>query len=282
MNDVFFANNRKTNTVWFSLENAQDTLKAQWERIFADSGISPNSPSMKYRTNADTRIKKLIKHRNLIQIAKEEIKSINGKISVPFVFILTDKTGDVLFLEAPKIILEKLESLNIGVGTCFSMNCAGINAISVAMEVKRVTAVIGEEHSLRLFFNWSCVCSPIFFGSKIIGYLNLSFSKSVCISFAVPFVAKIVEQIENKYVAIPKDSKNEHIIEMFENYGLTNREKEVALGWLLNGSTLYISQLLGISEETVRTVIKKIYAKTGVRDKSQFIKKFWNKTDCAS
>ncbi|WP_157794053.1 helix-turn-helix transcriptional regulator [Paenibacillus donghaensis] len=59
----------------------------------------------------------------------------------------------------------------------------------------------------------------------------------------------------------------------FHEYGLTDREREVAGLWSLQKSALYISNELNISEGTVRNMIKSIYSKMSVSDRWQFAKK---------
>ncbi|MNR53500.1 Transcriptional regulatory protein DegU [compost metagenome] len=60
---------------------------------------------------------------------------------------------------------------------------------------------------------------------------------------------------------------------MLDKFKLTAREKEVASLWLSGKSALHISNTLGISEGSVRNVVKSIYIKMNVNDRSQFAKK---------
>lgn len=55
---------------------------------------------------------------------------------------------------------------------------------------------------------------------------------------------------------------------------LTNREKEVAYEWLENKNVPEIADVYGMSQSTVRTFIKKVYAKTNVHHKGALLKKF--------
>ncbi|WP_420849594.1 helix-turn-helix transcriptional regulator [Paenibacillus montanisoli] len=63
-------------------------------------------------------------------------------------------------------------------------------------------------------------------------------------------------------------------MQAFDKYGLSNREKQAAYGWLMNYSALRIANEMGITEGTVRNLIKRIYAKTKISDKGQFITTF--------
>ncbi|MNY72210.1 Bacterial regulatory protein, luxR family [compost metagenome] len=62
--------------------------------------------------------------------------------------------------------------------------------------------------------------------------------------------------------------------QQFQMYNLTPREREVAYAWLNNQSVLKIANKMGITEGTVRNMLKKVYAKTKVGDKGQYFRKF--------
>ncbi len=47
-----------------------------------------------------------------------------------------------------------------------------------------------------------------------------------------------------------------------------------AYGWLMNYSVLRIASEMGIAEGTVRSLIKKVYAKTKISNKGQFMRVF--------
>ncbi|OMD88641.1 hypothetical protein BSK49_14405 [Paenibacillus odorifer] len=63
----------------------------------------------------------------------------------------------------------------------------------------------------------------------------------------------------------------------FQEYRLTarerEREREVAHLWLSEKGALHISGELGISEGTVRNIVKNIYTKLRVNERKQFVKK---------
>lgn len=58
----------------------------------------------------------------------------------------------------------------------------------------------------------------------------------------------------------------------FQEYRLTAREREVAHLWLSEKGALHISGELGISEGTVRNIVKNIYTKLRVNERKQFVK----------
>ena len=62
--------------------------------------------------------------------------------------------------------------------------------------------------------------------------------------------------------------------QLFEHYGLTEREQEVALLILKGRSVAHISSTLFLSQNTIRYHIKHLYQKTGVHSKQEFIDVF--------
>jgi DNA-binding CsgD family transcriptional regulator len=91
----------------------------------------------------------------------------------------------------------------------------------------------------------------------------------------MPLLESIYYRFEEKYKQQTPNIKKEIVVyQRFETYGLTPREEEIGYLWLQNKSALYIAETLGITEGTVRTVIKNVYRKTQVNDKGQYYQKF--------
>ena len=62
--------------------------------------------------------------------------------------------------------------------------------------------------------------------------------------------------------------------QLFEHYGLTEREREIACLMLKGRSVAHISSTLFLSQNTIRYHIKHLYQKTGVHSKQEFIDVF--------
>jgi DNA-binding CsgD family transcriptional regulator len=71
------------------------------------------------------------------------------------------------------------------------------------------------------------------------------------------------------------DLRKQDLEARFQEYRLTarEREREVAHLWLSEKGALHISGELGISEGTVRNIVKNIYTKLRVNERKQFVKK---------
>lgn len=80
--------------------------------------------------------------------------------------------------------------------------------------------------------------------------------------------------IEDKLITLCPQTARERVLNHLKQYHLTPRKREVAYFWLMNYSVLRIAHELGITEGSVRNVIKKVYSKTEVDNQGQFISEF--------
>ncbi|GGN99635.1 helix-turn-helix domain-containing protein [Saccharibacillus kuerlensis] len=205
---------------------------------------------------------------NLLLTIRKEIEKAVRLLPVPFATILTDENGIIL-----EIFCYSLFAIAAGlkVGDNLSKKASGVNGISLAMEKHKLSVVQGNEHSLVQFKDLNCIASPILCNGRTMGYLDLSVPKECSIDFAVPYIQLLAQNIRYNCEHQLRPKKNTLL--NLDEYLLTTREREVALLWLDQKSALYIANQLGIKEGTVRTVIKRIYEKTKVSDRHQFIRK---------
>ncbi|GMK41988.1 hypothetical protein PCCS19_50470 [Paenibacillus sp. CCS19] len=216
------------------------------------------------------------KQRNasLITSAKPVLERMSSLLGIPHFFMLTDQEGVVLHLHYPDKLVSNFDQVGLKEGVPFNVQSLGINSVSLAMEIQGTAIVRGEEHDAHLFHDWSCACVPIRKEDCIKGYLSLSYYQTFDITLAVPMVEKAAEEIERGLLSSCSERKANRVMRQFDTYGLTAREKEAAYGWLTNSSTLRIAADMGITEGTVRNMIKRVYAKTKIGDKGEFIRRF--------
>jgi DNA-binding CsgD family transcriptional regulator len=175
-------------------------------------------------------------------------------------------------MNGPQELVEPLDQkYNVGAGSLFTIGNAGMNAISVAIELKDWVFLSGAEHDLQLFKQWNCFCSPVRQHGEIIGYIDMSFSVRDDHFLMASLFTNTLQGMEAE---LETSDQRALVCERFQIYRLSPREKEVGYMWLNNYSALRIASELGITEGTVRNVIKKIYRKTEVCDKGQFMRKF--------
>ncbi|QYR23478.1 LuxR C-terminal-related transcriptional regulator [Paenibacillus sp. sptzw28] len=203
-----------------------------------------------------------------ISLVKKEISLI--QIVKPHLFIYTNVRGVALLMNGFMEIVQVLEQHHIGIGTSFTLEHLGQNAVSLAMHTGKLSIVSGSEHTNEVFKTCSCICAPIHVDEREIGYLVLLFSRDEEVTFCIPLIEQIVRNIEKALSRRTPDQIRESIFKQFEQYQLTYREMQVAYEWFCNKCVPEIAMMMGISELTVRTHIKKIYKKTKVCHKGEF------------
>ncbi|WP_379135507.1 LuxR C-terminal-related transcriptional regulator [Paenibacillus sp. sgz500958] len=210
----------------------------------------------------------------LILSIRNEMKRISEFIPLPFVIFLTDKTGRILdVVSSAESLRDEMEQAGFSAGLSLAKQSAGLNAVSLAMEMNCIGVVQGDEHSDPTFKHWNCVCAPLYLDGIVQGYVDISFHKQQPIEFAIPFIQQVSENVTGKWMNQNAEVQQHRIVTKFQEYNLTAREKDVAYQWFLEKSALYISNELDICEGTVRNIVKSIYTKMNVNDRRQFTKK---------
>ncbi|MCL6601817.1 MAG: LuxR C-terminal-related transcriptional regulator [Paenibacillus sp.] len=217
---------------------------------------------------------KSLYHKAMIVSIRREMVKICEYISLSFVVFLTDEDGYILDLVCSSSDMEEdMNKAGLGTGVCLSKGNSGLNAVSLAMEMDCIGVVRGEEHSDITFKDWNCVCAPLYLDGTVRGYVDISFNRGQQIEFAIPFIQQIAENVTHKWMNRDSEVQQSRLEASFHDYKLTAREKDVAHLWLQEKSALHISSMLGISEGTVRNMVKSIYTKMNVNERRQFSKK---------
>ncbi|WP_379147276.1 LuxR C-terminal-related transcriptional regulator [Paenibacillus sp. sgz500992] len=224
--------------------------------------------------SSNEKCKDRIYHTAMIASIRNEMKKISHFISIPYVVFLTGKEGVILELvsSSPDLQADMLQA-GMGVGVSLEGQYSGLNAVSLAMEMNCIGVVRGEEHSNIVFKGWNCVCAPLQRDGKVYGYVDISFNKNEQIEFAIPFVQQVAENISEKWMEQHPEMQQYRLEASFQEFRLTAREQDVSRLWLMEKSALHIANELGISEGTVRNMVKNIYSKMRVNDRWQFTKK---------
>lgn len=255
---------------WLGLNKVDGVELENWRKISKEL-IDPNLKAMPIKLDVPIEGNKF--RLNLLEIVRKELILTSAWIPKAHLFLLSDCEGVILECSGSETVTEMLGDLNIETGTSFALRHAGINAISVALCTKSATLLMGEEHHLKMFANWTCACMPITFKNIVVAYLDLSFQDNGELPLLVALLENRIRNIEKKLCEYDPDFKKASFYCCSDNYKFTPREKEIAYRWWDNQSTVRISLELGITEGTVRNFIKKIYTKTGSNEKVKFMKK---------
>ncbi|AXI27873.1 hypothetical protein CIB87_02170 [Priestia megaterium] len=203
-----------------------------------------------------------------LSIIHEELQNLSRYITSPHSFIFAGPRGYVLS------VININTQMDIELGTSLDSSHIGRNAIGVAKETRKLSIVLGREHRSNLFRGYSCICTPIEVSNRIVGFLNLMFQQAEDITFAIPMMKQLSNNIEDRLLKFCSIYQKEKIFIMFNNYNMTPREKEIAYVWLKNLSCEEIASIHSISVHTVRTHVKRIYSKTNTFSKGEFFSKF--------
>ncbi|WP_055105290.1 helix-turn-helix domain-containing protein [Paenibacillus ihumii] len=257
---------------WVYLQDMSNRTIQQWNCSFALSGHHiymdqlSSIPEEEIKRRADA-------HKEMITVVEEELEALYPFLIRPFIFILTDTEGVTLSLNGSGLVIDSLKEHNVTVGSRFDMQHAGINAVSVAMESGRIAIIRGEEHHLKIFADWSCICAPISINGEIKGYLDMSLSVNEDLTYVIPLLQQLIDRIKGRWP--DPELRKEAVYHAFHKCGLTKREKEIGYLWMHNHSVEQIAQMLYIAPGTVKNTLKNVYKKTNVGDKGEFILKFY-------
>ncbi len=256
--------------MWCSVEDLPVAQAASFRQTNASDLHSPlqslQVPSIKES--------KAIYSEAMVASMRAEMVDISRFIPIPYVVFLTDEEGKILDLICSSGSLqENMDCAGLREGVNLSKRYSGLNAVSLAMEMNRIGVVRGKEHTDAVFQSWNCVCAPLILDGGTQGYVDISFDAGQHIEFAIPFVQQLAENVAYKRMVNNAGLQQFRRGKVLDKYKLTGREKEVASLWLSDKSALHISNTLGISEGSVRNVVKSIYIKMNVSDRSQFAKK---------
>ncbi|OAB40666.1 hypothetical protein PMSD_01855 [Paenibacillus macquariensis subsp. defensor] len=274
---------RVFNNLREKIENSMNTfpklhpaLVQTWEQEF-QSNPDNNHEMTNFRLlrmDENTLSRRTEEYQKVIDIVHSVLEAAERALYNFSIFVFSDIDGAILYISKSEVALAQLHTANIGVGSYLNMKCAGVNAVSVAMKLQDKVLLKGEEHQIEVFKRWTCLCYPIRSAKGIVGYLNISISSQESSSFIFLLMEKLTSAIESRIYATTDHNRDDQLSVELEKLGLTRRETEIGTHWLMNKSALHIALKLGITEGTTRNHIKKIYRKTNVSDKGQYMKKY--------
>lgn len=272
MLNVFDQNRAAGKLPWLTLGVANEKLLEKLNNHQSSDFLNKHANKLAYRLSPTKRTTLATQHKQWLSIVSRKLHSLTECMFTPFVFIITDLNGTILDIHAQTDIIQELDlKYNLGTGTSLAWEHAGVNAISLSKKTGKCTFMYGEEHDMRIFHQWSCICSPLKFDNQIVGYLDMSFSTTedeLLAGSIFQMVYSLLAAELNINLSIPL------VHASLDTFPLSPREREVADRWLMNHSVLRISSELDIKEGTVRNMLKQIYRKTKSGDKGQFIRKF--------
>jgi len=75
--------------------------------------------------------------------------------------IVTDARGHILWCEGQGGVLRRAEDVGLAVGTRWSEDAIGTNAMGTALAEQRAVQIHSAEHLVRTYHEWTCAASPV-------------------------------------------------------------------------------------------------------------------------
>ncbi|WP_438448152.1 LuxR C-terminal-related transcriptional regulator [Gorillibacterium sp. sgz5001074] len=241
------------------------------------NGVQRDTMRIRFRIQGKMLERLLLKNQLLMNIVHKEGNLVFNSFYFPYMFMVTDANGVIMFMSGDEASLDNVERINnIGIGSSMSFSSAGTNAIAASIELQRPVCLCGPDHFLQTFHDWTSLCVPVRnTENHIAAYVALSSYYEVPALLVYPCIESIAFKLEQELKKAEMQSKNWFVEEMLEErlrtFPLTAREKEVAMYWLLDYDYKQIGKVVGISENTVRVYIARINGKMRVNSKASLI-----------
>ncbi|WHE07772.1 LuxR C-terminal-related transcriptional regulator [Thermoanaerobacterium thermosaccharolyticum] len=201
---------------------------------------------------------KLNENMELINVFRNCISNIIDAVKEKYIFLLTDQNGCLLSLLCDNNVYRHIDKFGFKIGTYFTENSLGTNAISMAINVKRCVFLTPQDHYCDILKKWYCIASPLIIDEKTIGYLDVSTIEHNMAEEMVALTELLVYQIENEYKKIIGNEDRTNIIKF-------SKEQLKILKLITKGyKDSAIASELKISINTVNYHKRNIFKKLGV------------------
>lgn len=226
-------------------ENLDSTIKESWIRS-KKHNITPKAIEIK-KVSKQELSSKLKENEELISIAHPIMENLYNIVSGSgFVIILTDKEGCIIDIIGDEEMM-KMADLNFEIGTLWTEESIGTNAIGTAIYLDKPVQIIGAEHYYLKNHRLTCSAATIHNeDGQIIGCINMSGNHSKAHSHTTGIVVSGAYSIEkqfalikyNKLLNVIFDSMSEGMLLLDECLNIKRTNKMA-------------SKILGISEEEI-------------------------------
>lgn len=143
--------------------------------------------------------------------------------------VITDENGTILYIAGSEEFKNEVIIYGYDVGTRWSEECAGTNAIGACLTLAQPIAVVGDEHYVKLWRKYGCAASPIRdpFSGEIIGSVNLSCHLENFHVFSLCLVEMLSEIIESALRNISNTRFNSRQGLIMDKFLETSKEADI-------------------------------------------------------
>jgi len=218
------------------------------------------------------------KNKELIKVARPIMENLHKFVlGTGFIIILTDSDGYIIESIGDKMTEDEAKRLNFCVGSLWTEEEVGTNAIGLCIKEDKPIQVIGAEHYCEAHHPWTCSAAPIHDDKgNLIGVLNMSGSCYKAHKHTLGIVVAAAYSIENELSLIRSHQLVDITLESISD-GMIIVDKT----YRINKMNRVGEKILGIKRQEavgldIRTILKDVVFEDILSTKTSFIEK----TDC--
>lgn len=140
------------------------------------------------------------KNKELLSVARPIMKNLNGLVlGTNFVLVLTDNEGYIIETIGEELVMREATLLNFSIGSLWSEEEVGTNAIGTCIKENKPMQVIGAEHYCQYHHVWTCAAAPIHNAKgELVGVIDMSGSFDRAHKHTLGIVVAAAYSIENE------------------------------------------------------------------------------------
>ena len=179
--------------------------------------------------------------------------------------LLTDARGQVVDRRAADNgILTRLDHIELAPGFLYGEGLIGTNAIGTAIAQQAPSVVTGTEHFADALTSMACAATPVTDGAgQMIGVIDLTCSAEDFNPLLLPFANRAARDIGHRL----REGANPGPPPARSWLSLTDAERAVAHLAAQGLSSRVVADRMGLPEPTVRSHLRRVFRKLGVRSR---------------
>ena len=177
--------------------------------------------------------------------------------------LLTDGRGQVVDRRAADTgILTRLDHIELAPGFLYGETLIGTNAIGTAIAQQASSVVTGTEHFADALTSMACAATPVTDGTgEMIGVVDLTCAAADFNPLLLPFANRAAREIGHRL----REGMNPRRLPVGSWLSLTDTERAVAHLAAQGLSSRVVADRLGLAQPTVRSHLRRVFRKLGVR-----------------
>lgn len=180
------------------------------KQMCIELGMDPNEIACpkRFMTDEDMQVKRK-EYSEILSVVRYFSNKLLDSLEAPILISISDSEGYLLELAGNETIKSTVEKFGIKNGSLFTLEDAGINVISLALQQRHPVSIIGEEHFHTCLFGIACYGAPFHYSdeNQLLG--------TVCIMTPIMFqnpllltmLTQVVETIERELLLRKQNRK---------------------------------------------------------------------------